>query len=77
MKRNLVNFTRGSQLLTFALGPHICLGRHLARLEITRAVNAILDRMPHLRLDENKPPPVIRGAMLRYPKHLYVKFDRA
>jgi len=61
--------------VVFALGPHICLGQHLARLEITRAVNAILDRMPNVRLDTSKPPPVIRGSMLRYPKHLYVRFD--
>jgi cytochrome P450 len=61
--------------IVFAIGPHICLGQHLARLEIARAVNAILDRMPNLRLDLRKPPPVIRGAMLRYPKHLHVRFD--
>jgi cytochrome P450 len=63
--------------VVFAIGPHICLGQHLARLEITRAVNAILDHMPNLRLDTSKEPPVIRGAMLRYPKHLYVTFDKA
>ena len=61
--------------IVFALGPHICLGQHLARLEISRAANAILDRMRNLRLDSRRAPPLIRGAMLRYPKHLYVRFD--
>jgi cytochrome P450 len=61
--------------IVFAVGPHICLGQHLARLEITRAVDAILDRLPNLRLDTSRPSPPIRGTMLRYPKHLYVRFD--
>ena len=66
---------RSARNIAFAVGPHICLGQHLARLEITRAVNAILDRLPNLRLDISKPPPIIRGTMLRYPRHLYVCFD--
>jgi cytochrome P450 len=66
---------RKNRNVVFAIGPHICLGQHLARLEITRAVNAILDGMPRLRLDDRMPAPVIRGAMLRYPKHLHVRFD--
>lgn len=35
----------------FGLGPHMCLGQHLARLEMSRALNAILDRLPGLRFD--------------------------
>jgi cytochrome P450 len=66
---------RTQRNVAFAIGPHICLGQHLARLEMTRAVNAILDRLPNLRLDTNKAAPVIRGINLRYPKHLYVRFD--
>ena len=60
--------------ISFAVGPHICLGQHLARLEMTRAANAILDRLPNLRLDPDKPPPVIRGTNLRMPRHLYVRY---
>ncbi len=59
----------------FAFGPHMCVGQHLAKLEITRAMNAILDRLPNLRLDPDMPSPDIQGAMLRYPKHLFVAFD--
>ena len=58
----------------FAFGAHICIGQHLARVEMTRALNTILDRLPHLRLDPDKPKPEIRGIMMRVPKHLYVKF---
>jgi cytochrome P450 len=59
----------------FAFGPHVCIGQHLARVEMTRALNAILDRMPNLRLDPAKPAPVIQGTMMRVPKHVYVRFD--
>lgn len=60
----------------FAMGPHICLGQHLARIEMTRAVIALLDRLPNVRLDENKPAPEIRGFLMRSPEHLHVCFDR-
>lgn len=59
----------------FAMGPHICLGQHLARVEMTRAVTALLDRLPNVRLDEDKPDPEIRGFLMRSPEHLYVRFD--
>src|SRR5262249_36067772 len=44
------------QHLTFAAGPHMCLGQHLARIEITVALNALLDRLPALRLDPDAAP---------------------
>lgn len=62
--------------LAFASGPHVCIGQHLARVEMTRALNAILDRLPNLRLDPDKPAPQILGHGLRVPEHLWVKFDR-
>lgn len=59
----------------FARGPHICVGQHLARVEMTRALHAILDNLRHLRLDPDKPGPEIRGAIMRVPHHIHVKFD--
>lgn len=61
--------------MAFATGPHICLGQHLARLEMTRAMNYLLDRLPKLRLDPAKPQPEIRGFSMRVPKHIHVRFD--
>jgi cytochrome P450 len=68
---------RGSRHFSFAGGPHICIGQHLARVEMTRALHAILDRLPNLRLDPEKSPPEIRGCMMRVPEHVHVRFDVA
>jgi len=65
---------RKQRHFAFAAGPHVCIGQHLARVEMTRAVNAILDHLPNLRLDPEQPHPEIRGAMMRVPKHLHVRF---
>jgi len=59
----------------FAAGPHICLGQHLARLEMTRAMNILLDRLPRLRLDTDYPKPEVRGWSLRCPREVRVRFD--
>lgn len=61
---------------SFSRGPHICVGQHLARVEMTRALHAVLDHLPNLRLDPDKPEPQIRGMMMRVPEHIYVRFDR-
>ena len=61
---------------SFARGPHICVGQHLARVEMTRALHAVLDELPGLRFDPDHPLPEIRGSMMRAPRHLYVAFDR-
>jgi cytochrome P450 len=59
----------------FSSGPHLCIGQHLARVEMTRAINALLDRLPNLRIDPDKPKPESRGIWMRYPDHIHVKFD--
>jgi len=50
--------------VAFAHGPHVCIGMHLARLEARTAVTRVLDRLPGLRLTENRPP---RGLVFRKP----------
>jgi cytochrome P450 len=59
----------------FSQGPHICIGQHLARIEMTRALTALLDKLTNLRLDPDMPAPRIKGAVLRVPHHIYVRFD--
>jgi len=61
--------------LAFGWGPHLCLGMHLARLELGAGLNAILDRLSNLRLDPDAAAPVIQGLAFRGPDALPVLFD--
>jgi hypothetical protein len=58
--------------LSFARGPHFCIGAHLARLETVTAVNTLLERLPGLRLDG---PAEVRGLVFRKPRELRVSWD--
>ena len=49
---------------------------HLARLELRVGLDAILDRLPNLRLDPDAAPPDIEGLAFRGPDALPVLFDR-
>ena len=60
--------------LAFARGPHFCLGAHLARMETTAAVAALLDLLPELRLDPGRPS-APRGLVFRKPPTLHVRWD--
>lgn len=60
--------------LAFATGPHTCLGLHLARMETVVALNAILDRLPNLRLDPGASDVHITGLTFRAPRSLPVLF---
>jgi len=51
--------------LAFGGGPHICLGMHVARAEITVGISALLDRLPNLRLDPDAEPPRFVGMYER------------
>ncbi|MGD2042345.1 MAG: cytochrome P450 [Acidimicrobiia bacterium] len=50
--------------VTFARGPHACLGIHLARLEIVAAVEALLDILPGL---EGRGLAPVEGLVFRSP----------
>jgi len=60
--------------LSFGFGPHMCLGMHIARLEMEEALDALLD-FPNLRLDPDYPPPVIRGLQMRGPDAVHAVWD--
>ena len=59
----------------------MCLGMHLARMEMTIVLDVLLDRLHNLRLDPaalaGDPPPSIRGMAFRSPTALPVLFDPA
>ncbi|EID13952.1 cytochrome P450 superfamily protein [Mycobacterium xenopi RIVM700367] len=59
----------------FGHGVHVCLGMHLARLEMRVALNLLFDRLPNLRLDPDGTDPHIRGQVFRSPTSLPVLFD--
>ena len=44
-------FREPKQHMAFAYGSHTCLGMHLARMETRVVIDAVLDRLPNLRLD--------------------------
>lgn len=61
-------------VLSFGFGPHICMGMHIARIEMEAALDMLLD-LPNLRFDPAYPHPVIRGLQLRGPDALHVLWD--
>ena len=46
--------------LSFAIGPHVCIGRNLALLEARTAFSQLLTRVGSIRLDPDGPPVVSR-----------------
>jgi cytochrome P450 len=61
--------------ITFGFGRHLCLGQHVARMEMSVALNKFMDRLPGLRLDEDAPAPRERGFLFRSPGSLPVRWD--
>ena len=60
--------------VAFGEGPHLCLGAHLARLEAQVALNAMLDRLPDMRLDAGGADPHWVGWAFRSPTTVPVAF---
>lgn len=61
--------------VTFAQGPHACVGAHLARAEAAAAVAAVLDLLPGVRLADGAPPP--RGLVFRKPPAVPARWHAA
>jgi cytochrome P450 len=60
--------------LAFATGPHLCIGARLARYEARTAWRVLLDRLPGLRLEPERPIE-ISGWEFRSPHHLHVQWS--
>jgi cytochrome P450 len=60
--------------LAFATGPHLCLGARLGRYEARTAWRVLIDRLPNLRLDPERPIE-ISGWEFRSPHHLHVEWS--
>ena len=67
-------FREPKQHMAFAYGNHTCLGMHLARMETRVVIDAVLDRLPNLRLDPNAEDVHITGLTFRAPASLPVVF---
>jgi cytochrome P450 len=61
--------------MAFAYGAHTCIGMHLARMETRVLLNAVLDRLPGLRLDPTAEDVHVTGLGFRAPRALPVVFD--
>ncbi|MEZ5924770.1 MAG: cytochrome P450 [Hyphomicrobiaceae bacterium] len=61
----------GGRHLGFAIGPHLCLGQHLARAEARIAIDALMTRWPAWRTDPVRPAQP-SGAEFRQPKSLWL-----
>jgi cytochrome P450 len=65
---------RADDHVAFGFGPHFCAGSHLARMEASVALGALLDRLPDLRLDPTQEAQVV-GVAFRSPDRLPVLFN--
>ena len=58
----------------FGFGPHFCSGHHFSRVQMRIALGRLLERLPGIRLDPERPP-VFDGWEFRAPQHLHVLWD--
>jgi cytochrome P450 len=50
--------------IAFGVGPHRCLGSHLARIELQVVYEQMLERLPPFRMDESRPPKFHAGNII-------------
>jgi cytochrome P450 len=59
-----VRFDRNPRHVTFASGPHRCIGAPLARRELVIAIEEFLAAIPPFKLKADQPVTTLLGAML-------------
>ena len=64
-----------SKHIAFGRGPHICLGRLLAKLELTTVLNLLIEKVPSLRLVMGQELSYFPNFSFRGPKTLYLTWD--
>jgi len=68
-------FRSSRQSVGFGFGVHVCLGMHLARMEVRVALNTLFDRLPDMRLDARPDQDLhIKGMAFRSPIALPIAF---
>jgi cytochrome P450 len=60
--------------LAFATGPHLCVGARLGRYQARTGFRLLLDRLPNIRLDPDRPIE-ISGWEFRSPHHLWATWN--
>jgi cytochrome P450 len=55
--------------MTFATGPHFCVGAHLARLELAIMYQTMVSKLPTFRIDPDRPP-AFHGGVVSGPTSL-------
>jgi cytochrome P450 len=60
----------------FGLGPHRCLGMHLARATLAILARRLPDRLPGMRLAPDRTTPRVEGDHVRGPERLEVVWQR-
>jgi cytochrome P450 len=60
--------------VAFATGPHLCIGARLGRYEARTAWRVLLERLPNLHLNPDRPIE-ISGWEFRSPHHLHVQWN--
>ena len=69
------DISRGmSSHLSFGMGLHNCVGKHLARQEVQLAVEEILSRIPDFELVDDPGLPRLRGGLMWGHDQLHIRF---
>ena len=56
-------FRKRQAHLGYGMGPHLCVGQHVARQMMIAAIDGLLDRFPQMRLDPDAPPQRLTGGL--------------